>query len=227
MAGELADLAGIHVQYLQRGKVAVAQMRMLLPDERQGLAVRFPRDRRRRRARWPALGKAPGARGQPLGILILGAHQPDVGGSWRTCGQVVVVSHLERIIVFLDLFLVGRVVAGDVRDVLAVRPPSELFDPVGSVGGFPGVSAGHGHDEYLRAIFSFGDIVLARRIGHDRHEGQPVAARGPAGGSHPPAAGRQHPLRAAGHIYQHQFAVGAVRVEIRPRYHADDRFAVR
>src|ERR1700679_3411988 len=100
-------------------------MRMLLPDEGQRLAVRFPRDRRHRRTLLrPTFGKAPQARGQSLcfftpSVFTLGGRHPNMRRSRCARGQVAVVPYFERVVMLLNLFLVERIVARDVRDVIA------------------------------------------------------------------------------------------------------------
>lgn len=142
--------------------------------------------------------------------------------------QVVVVSHFERVVVLLDLFLVGWVVAGDVGDVLSIRTPGKLFNSVGRVGDFLRVATTHRHNQNLWAIFlSCAVVFLFLGVGHDRHECQPVAARGPARRSHILAIEGQHSLGSGRHIDQHQFVVVAIFLEIRTRHHADDGLAVR
>src|ERR1700722_860828 len=112
-------------------------MRVLLSGEGQRLAIPRPRDRRCRRTRRRTLGKAPWPRGQSLRFPALRAHQPNMRRSRRGSRQVVVVPYFERVVVLLNFFLVGWVVAGDVSDILSVWAPGKLLDPVGRIGDFP------------------------------------------------------------------------------------------
>jgi hypothetical protein len=202
-------------------------MRVLLSGEGQGLAVRCPGDRRRGPIRRRTLLKAPGPRGQSLRVPTLSAHKPNVRRSRRGSRQVVIVSNFERVIVLINLFLVGRVVAGDIGDVLSVRPPAKLFDSVGRIRDFLRVATAHWHDENLRAVFLFCSVVfLVLGVGRARQECQPVAARRPAGRAHVLAIEGQHSGGTARHVDYHQFAVSAVFFEIRTRNDTNDGLAV-
>src|SRR5215469_3972264 len=115
--------------------------------------------------------------------------------------QVVVVPYLERVVVFLDLFLVEWVVAGDVSDILSVWSPGKLLNPVGRIGNFLRVTTAHRHDENLRGVSPFfGVVFLFLSVRYHRNKFLPIAAGGPSRRPHPLTIEGQHSLGTGSHV---------------------------
>src|SRR5579859_7048996 len=146
---------------------------MFLPSEEEQFPVGRPRNGRRWRTGWRALWQAPSSRRQSLCFSALRRNQPDVRRLRSFCRQIIVVSHLERVIVFFDLLLVLRLIRRHVSDLSSIRPPRELLYAIRRVADLFGFAPAHRHNENLRLRVPSNSVVGG--------EGQPVPVRRPPG----------------------------------------------
>src|SRR6266850_398510 len=143
-------------------------MGLLLPREKQPLAIGRPGDGGRRRAWRRALGEAPRAGSQALGFAAIRRKKPNVGRQRGFRGEEIVVSDLESVVMLFNFLFVRRLVRGYVCDLLSVGPPGKLLDATWGFGDFPGFATRHRQNKNLRPR------VFPGSIGGDKR--QPVAA---------------------------------------------------